>query len=154
LKPKLIIVGAGFFGATIANLCAEKLGIPVCIYEKREHIGGNAYSYFDSNSKIEIHKYGSHLFHTSNLKVIDYISEFAEFNNYRHTVKSKHGNAFYTMPINLSTISSIYGIALNPVDAKQLVKDEASKAKIREPEANLRNKAISLVGLKLYESLI
>ena len=154
MKPKLIIVGSGFFGATIANLCASRLGIPVSVYEKRNHIGGNAYSYFDEKTKIEIHKYGSHLFHTSNLKVIEYISEFAEFNRYRHTVKSKHGNAFYTMPINLSTISSIYGVALNPLEAMRLIKDEAGKAGIVDPEANLRDKAISLVGHKLYEALI
>jgi UDP-galactopyranose mutase len=154
LKPKLVIVGSGFFGATIANLCADKLGVRVCIYEKRDHIGGNAYSYFDEKTKIEIHKYGSHLFHTSNQKVIEFISEFADFNNYRHTVKSRHGDAFYTMPINLSTISSIYGVALSPTEAIQLIKDESSKAGIVNPEANLRDKAISLVGEKLYESLL
>lgn len=154
MKPKLIIVGSGFFGSTIANLCASKLGIPVCVYEKRDHIGGNAYSYFDDETNIEIHKYGSHLFHTSNLKVFNYISEFTEFNSYRHTVKSKHGNAYYTIPINLSTISSIYGIALNPAEARNLIKEEASKSRIVDPEANLRDKAISLVGEKLYHSLI
>ena len=154
MKPKLIIVGSGFFGATIANLCAERLGVPVCIYEKRDHIGGNAFSYFDDKTKIEIHKYGSHLFHTSNKTVIEYISEFAEFNNYRHTVKSKHGDSYYSMPINLSTISGIYGKALNPLEARQLIKNEASKANVADPEANLRDKAISLVGEKLYEALI
>lgn len=154
MKPKLIIVGSGFFGATIANLCAEKLGINVSIIEKRDHIGGNAFSYFDDKTEIEIHKYGSHLFHTSNARVIDYISEFTKFNNYRHTVKSRHGDAFYTMPINLSTISDIYGVALSPAGAMQLITDEVKKAGIGDPDANLRDKAISLVGKKLYESLI
>ena len=81
MKPKktIVIVGAGLFGLTIAERCAS-FGANVQILEKREHIGGNAYSYFDPQTGINVHKYGSHIFHTSNENVWNYINRFSEFN--------------------------------------------------------------------------
>lgn len=149
----LVIVGAGFFGLTIAERASEEFGARVAILEKRSHIGGNAFSYFDSDSGIEVHKYGSHLFHTSNPKVWEYVNRFTSFNEYRHTVVTRHKNSFYSLPINLGTISQIYGQPFSPAEAKKLIEDEAQAEGITNPR-NLEEKAIKSVGRTIYEALI
>lgn len=114
----VIVVGAGFYGLTLANIIAEKSSKKVLIIEKRDHIGGNAYSYMDSRTNVEIHKYGSHIFHTSNKKVIDYIYQFSKFNNYIHKVKTVHNNEIYSLPINLHTLSQFFKKEFSPLQAK------------------------------------
>jgi UDP-galactopyranose mutase len=101
----VIIVGSGFFGATIAEKITDELNLKVAIIEKRSHIGGNSYSEIDESSQIEYHKYGSHIFHTNNNKVWNYCNKFTSFNNYKHRVLTIHKNKTYSMPINLSTIN-------------------------------------------------
>jgi len=148
-----VVVGAGLFGLTIAERVSSILGAKVLVLERREHIGGNAHSYFDTNSGIEIHKYGSHLFHTSNLKVWEYVNKFTSFNNYQHKVLALHKNKFYQMPINLSTICTFYDKNLSPTEAKELISTEVGFAGLLYP-SNFEEKAISLIGRPLYEALI
>lgn len=100
----LIVVGSGFFGATIAERCASQLGLRVCVLERRGHIGGNGWSEIDPDTGIEVHRYGSHLFHTSNEAVWRYVNLFSGFSSYRHRVVARHQDRFFTMPINLGTL--------------------------------------------------
>ena len=97
--PRVLIVGAGFFGLTIAERIASNFDIEVTIVEKRNHIGGNAYSYINSDTNIEVHKYGSHLFHTSNELVWKYVNRFSNFTNYQHQVWTS-----YQGKVNIVTI--------------------------------------------------
>ena len=149
----LVVVGSGFFGLTIARQAADELGLRVLVIEKRAHIGGNAYSEFDPVTGIEIHKYGSHLFHTSNERVWEYVNRFTKFNNYQHKVWAKHQGQLYQMPINLDTINQFFGAKFSSEEAKeflqgQLSEDEATNA------SNLEERAIALIGKPLYEAFI
>ena len=148
----LLVVGAGFFGLTIAERVANQLHKKVVVLEKRNHLGGNAYSYFDKDTGIEIHKYGSHLFHTSNLKVWDYVNKFTKFNAYHHRVFSMFENQVFSLPVNLLTLSQIYGRHYSPSEAMSLIEGYRNKS-IRDLD-NLEQKAISLVGPKIYDTLI
>ena len=127
-STRFVVVGAGFFGLTCAERIADKFNEKVLVIEKRSHIGGNAWSEFDSSTGIEVHKYGSHLFHTSNRKVIDYVSRFSEFNGYRHKVISKVGDTFYPIPINLMTLSSFFGVDFSPASAKIFLDSKSLQA--------------------------
>jgi UDP-galactopyranose mutase len=149
----LIIVGSGFFGATIAERCATELGLRVCIFERRPHIGGNAWSEVDADTGIEVHTYGSHLFHTNSQAVWDYVNCFSAFSNYRHRVIVRHRNRFFTMPMNLGTLSTLFGRFLSPDDARALIAQEVAASGVTDP-ANLEEKAISLVGRTMYEAFI
>ena len=153
MRTDLVVAGSGFYGLTLARQAAEELNLRVLIIERREHIGGNAYSYFDDELGIEVHKYGSHLFHTSNERIWEYVNRFTKFNSYIHRVYSVHNKQIYSMPINLSTISQFYGRALTPGEAKDLV-ENASREGATHKVDNLENKAISLVGKPLYEAFI
>src|SRR5580658_9920730 len=111
-----IIVGSGFSGAVIAERIASQLGEKVLVVEKRDHIGGNCYSETDPETGIEFHRYGTHIFHTSNERVWNYISRFASLNTYRHQVLSCHNGHNYQFPINLETINQFYGVNLRPYE--------------------------------------
>jgi UDP-galactopyranose mutase len=150
---KYIIVGAGFFGAVIAERIANDKGERVLVIDKRPHWGGNCYSEIDSETGIEFHKYGTHIFHTSNEKVWKYINRFTDFNGYRHQVLSVYKDKVYQMPINLETINSFYGINLKPYEIEEFLHKEIGKEQMSEPR-NLEEKAISLIGRPLYEAFI
>ena len=149
----IVIVGSGFFGATIAERCASELGLKVCVIEKRSHIGGNAWSEVDPATGIEVHTYGSHLFHTNNKTVWSYINGFSAFSNYRHRVIVRHGDRFYTMPINLGTLSTFAGKFLSPAQGRAMIDAEIKASEINTPR-NLEEKAISLLGRPIYEAFI
>lgn len=149
----LVVVGSGFFGLTIAEQAASTLGRRVLVLEKRRHLGGNAYSEFEPETGIEIHRYGSHLFHTSNERVWEYACRFTAFNEYQHRVYTIHQGRVFPMPINLGTITSFYGRAMSPDEARALVRSEAAELGEQEP-ANLEEKAISLIGRPLYDAFI
>jgi UDP-galactopyranose mutase len=123
------------------------------VLERRDHIGGNAYSEIDSTTGIEVHRYGSHLFHTSNREVWHFLHQFTEFNNYRHRVFTQHASRVYTMPINLMTINNFFGLNLTPAQARELVEHQAAAEGISQPR-NLEEKAISLIGRPLYEAFV
>jgi UDP-galactopyranose mutase len=149
----ICIVGAGFFGATIAERVANELGRRVLIIERRSHIGGNAYSEIDGSTGIEVHKYGAHLFHTPNREVWDYLHRFTSFTNYTHRVFASHKNQVYALPINLATICQFFGRHFTPDEARALIKEQAGELGGKAPE-NLEEKAISLIGRPLYEAFI
>ncbi len=150
---KFLVVGSGFVGSTIAERIANKKKEKVIVLEKRNHFGGNSYSEFDSETGIEFHKYGSHIFHTHHENVWDYINKFCSFNNYHHKVLARHKGKTYIMPINLSTINSFYNIDIKPTEAEKFLKNEITKENIKAPK-NLEEKAISLIGRPLYETFI
>ncbi len=149
----VVVVGSGFFGLTVAERVASELNRPVLILDRRSHIGGNAYSEIEPETGIEVHRYGSHLFHTSNTRVWDYVSRFTAFNSYEHRVFTIHQDRVYPMPINLATITSFYGRAMTPDEARAQVILDSLEMAGREP-ANLEEKAISLIGRPLYEAFI
>lgn len=149
----LVIVGSGFFGLTIARQAADELGLKVLVIEKRDHIGGNAYSEFDPVTGIEIHKYGSHLFHTSNERVWEYVNRFTKFNNYQHKVWAKHQGRMYQMPINLDTINQFFGTKFSSEEAKEFIQGQLGENEATNA-SNLEERAIALIGKPLYEAFI
>ena len=149
---KYIVAGAGIFGAIIAERLASR-GENVLVVEERDHIAGNIYSYTDEETGIEIHKYGSHIFHTELDEVWDYITKFAEFNDYTHTVDTRYHGELYPMPINLDTINKLYGTNMNAEEAEKFVAEEATKTGITDPK-NFEEKGLSLVGEKLYTAFL
>ena len=151
--PDLIVVGSGFFGLTIAERCASELDLKVLVLERRPHLGGNAYSEFDEETGIEVHKYGTHLFHTSNEKVWDYVRKFTEFTNYQHRVFGKYRGQVYSLPMNLALINQFFGKSHTPDEARALIAEQASEIRT-EDATNLEEKAISLIGRPLYEAFI
>lgn len=145
-----IIVGSGLFGAVAAERLRKK-GRSVLVLERRNHIGGNCYSYNYEGTNINIHKYGTHIFHTNNKLIWDYINQFTEFNRYQHRVLTTYRGKVYSMPINLGTINAFYNINLKPVEVEAFI--AAKREGIVNPR-NLEEKAISLIGKDLYEAFI
>ena len=145
-----VVVGAGFFGAVFAHEVKQS-GKKVLVIEKRDHIGGNCYSYDDPETGINIHKYGPHIFHTADKTIWTYINTFAEFNHYRHRVRTKIRDQEYSLPINLTTINRFFNLHLTPEEAAVFLK---SKSSVAASPANLEDKAISLIGRELYEAFI
>ena len=146
-------MGSGFFGLTVAERAATERGARVVVLERRGHIGGNAYSYRDPATSIEVHKYGSHLFHTSNAEVWAYANRFTSFNDYRHHVYTIHRGRTYQLPINLNTLCAFHDRSMTPDQARAMVRAEVDALGITEP-ANLEEKALSLIGTSLYEAFI
>ncbi len=151
--PDLLIVGSGLFGLTIAERAATQHGVKVTIIDRRDHIGGNAYSERDSETGIEIHKYGAHLFHTSNERVWEYVNRFTTFTDYVHKVYTTHDGVVYPMPINLGTINQFFSAAYTPDEARAVIAEQAGELAGQDPE-NLNDKGISLIGRPLYEAFI
>ena len=151
--PDLVVVGAGLFGLTVAQQAAERAGARVEVVDVRGHIGGNAYSYVDGETGAEVHKYGAHLFHTSNKRVWEYANRFTKFTDYVHRVWATHAGEVYPLPINLGTINQFFHAHYTPAEAKALVASQAGELAGRDPE-NLNDKGISLIGRPLYEAFI
>ena len=149
----LAVVGSGFFGLTVAERCANDLGLRVLILERRDHIGGNAYSEAEPQTGIEIHRYGAHLFHTSNARVWEYVNRFTTFTGYQHRVFSVYKGRVYPLPINLATICEYFGSVMSPDEAKALVAGQSAEVPPGQA-ANLEEQAISLIGRPLYEAFI
>ena len=149
----IVVVGSGLFGLTVAERCANELGLSVLILERRPHIGGNAYSETDPRTGIEVHKYGAHLFHTSNERVWSYVNRFTSFTSYVHHVYTNHDGVVYPMPINLATINQFFSAAYSPDEARALIAQQAGELAGKDPE-NLNDKGISLIGRPLYEAFI
>ncbi|MFJ5265696.1 UDP-galactopyranose mutase [Streptomyces sp. NPDC088387] len=148
----LVVVGSGLFGLTVAERVASRLGRRVTVLERREHLGGNAFSETDGATGIEVHRYGSHLFHTSQARVWEYVRRFGEFTDYQHQVWTHHQGRIYPMPINLGTICSYFGRHLSPAQAARMVAEQAAEA--TDPDRSLEDRAISLIGRPLYEAFI
>ena len=153
LTADLVVVGSGLFGLTIAEQAATELGLKVALLDRRSHIGGNAYSEKEKQTGIEVHRYGAHLFHTSNERVWEYVNRFTDFTNYVHRVYTQHNGIVYPMPINLGTINQFFNAAYSPAEAKALIAEQAGELAGTDPQ-NLNDKGISLIGRPLYEAFI
>ena len=149
----LIVVGSGFFGLTVAERTATQLGKRVLVIEKRNHLGGNAYSEPEPETGIEVHKYGAHLFHTSNKRVWDYVTQFTEFTDYQHRVFAMHDGTAYQFPMGLGLINQFFGKYYSPDEARELIKEQSAEMNAEDAQ-NLEEKAISLIGRPLYEAFI
>ncbi|MFV3115050.1 UDP-galactopyranose mutase [Gordonia amicalis] len=149
----LIVVGSGFFGLTVAERAATQLGKRVLVLERRNHIGGNAYSEAEPTTGIEVHKYGAHLFHTSNDRVWEYVNQFTDFTNYQHRVFALHNGQAYQFPMGLGLISQFFGRYFSPDEARKLIAEQAGEIDTADAK-NLEEKAISLIGRPLYEAFI
>ncbi|MDR2077299.1 MAG: UDP-galactopyranose mutase [Desulfovibrio sp.] len=150
---RCLVVGAGFWGATLAERIAAGLGQRVLVADRRGHPGGNCYSRKDEETGIEAHVYGTHVFHTKNARVWEYVNRFGGFSGYRHRVWTEHQGRVYPLPISLATLNSFYGLNLRPAEAAAFIAGEAARDGVREP-SNLEEKAVSLLGRPLYEALI
>ena len=153
MVKKIVVVGSGLFGLTIAERVAEVLNHEVIVLEKRSHIGGNAWSEFDEKTGIEIHKYGSHLFHTSHEGVWKYVNDFTKFNEYQHRVWTQHSGQSFPMPISLGTMSQFFGKSLSPAEARKLIAAEISGFEF-SGEPTFESAAINAIGFSLYNAFI
>lgn len=153
MKCDFLIVGAGFYGSVLAERISNELKKNVIVIDKRDHIGGNCYSKIDSKTGIEYHLYGSHIFHTSNSEVWNYINKFTEFNNYNHQVLSNYRNKIYQMPINLETINSFYKKNLKPFEVESFLEKKIKKNYHKNP-SNLEEHIINQIGRDLYDAFI
>lgn len=144
-----LIVGAGLFGAVFAHEMTKE-GKKCLVVEKRDHIAGNIYC--ETVDDIHVHKYGAHIFHTSNKKVWDYINTFAEFNNYINSPVASYKDELYNLPFNMNTFSKMCGIK-TPQEAKDIIAKQIKELDIKEPK-NLEEQALSLVGQDVYQKLI
>ncbi|MFT4260658.1 UDP-galactopyranose mutase [Microbacterium sp.] len=146
----LLVVGSGFFGLTIAERAADA-GRKVTVIDRRSHIGGNAYSEAEPETGIEVHRYGAHLFHTSNATVWEYVNRFTSFTNYVHRVYTTHNGTVFPMPVNLGTINQFFQAAYTPDQARALVREQAGEFDAKTA-ANFEEKGIALVGRPLFEA--
>jgi UDP-galactopyranose mutase len=153
MNADLVVAGSGFFGLTIAERCAAELGLRVLVAERRHHIGGNAYSEPEPETGIDVHRYGAHLFHTSNARVWEYANRFTAFTGYQHRVFTIYKGRVYPLPINLATICEYFGAAMSPDQARALIAEQAAEVPPGQA-ANLEQKAVSLIGRPLYEAFI
>jgi UDP-galactopyranose mutase len=149
----LVVVGSGFFGLTVAERAAAELNKRVLVLERRSHIGGNAYSEPEPETGIEIHRYGAHLFHTSNERVWEYVNRFTSFTNYQHRVFARFDGQVYPFPLNLGLINQFFGKAHTPDEARALIAEQAGEFDSKDAK-NLEEKAISLIGRPLYEAFV
>lgn len=148
-KYDYLIVGAGLFGATCANLLSKK-GKKILIIDKRDNIGGNVYTEYIEG--INVHKYGAHIFHTSYDDVWEYVNNFATFNRFTNSPIAIYKNEVYNLPFNMNTFSKIWKDVYTPEDALRHIEEE--KREIKTEPKNLEEQAISLVGRTIYEKLI
>ena len=149
MKYDYLIVGAGLFGAVFAHE-AVKRGKKCLVIDKRNHIAGNIYTY--EQGGINVHRYGAHIFHTSDKEVWDYVNTFAEFNNYINSPVAVYKDELYNLPFNMNTFSKMWGIR-TPAEAKSIIESQIKELNIDNP-ANLEEQALSLVGRDVYEKLI
>ncbi|ELI8779751.1 UDP-galactopyranose mutase [Citrobacter freundii] len=144
-----LIVGAGFYGAVCARELHKK-GKKVLVLEKREHIGGNAFT--DNMKGIQVHKYGAHIFHTNDKLIWDYVNQYADFNRFTNAPIAIHKDKLYNLPFNMNTFYQLWGVK-TPHEAMEVINAQRAKLLGKTP-SNLEEKAISLVGEDIYNILI
>ena len=149
MKYDYLIVGAGLFGAVFAHEATKK-GKKCLVIDKRKHVGGNIYT--ETVEGITVHKYGAHIFHTSDKRVWDYVNNFAEFNNYINAPVANYKGTVYNLPFNMNTFSKMWGIT-TPQQAKKMIEEQVLAAGITSPK-NLEEQAISMVGEDIYKTLV
>lgn len=149
MKYDYLIVGAGLFGAVFAQQ-AKQAGKTVLVIDKRSHLGGNVYT--EEVEGIQVHRYGAHIFHTSDRKIWEYVQQFAVFNRYTNSPVARYKDEVYNLPFNMNTFYQMWGVK-TPEEAKEKLKSQIREAAVCEPK-NLEEQALSLVGKDIYEKLI
>ena len=149
MRYDYLIVGTGLFGAVFAHEIHAAGGKCLCV-DRREHIGGNVYT--RQQRGIWVHKYGAHIFHTSDRKIWEYVNRFAEFNNYINSPVAVYGDELYNLPFNMNTFSRMWGIR-TPAQAREIIDRQRRECAVDEPR-NLEEQALSLVGRDVYEKLV
>lgn len=149
MKYDYLVVGAGLFGSVFAYE-AKKRGKTCLVIDKRPHIGGNVYC--EEIEGINVHKYGAHIFHTSNKATWEYVNQFAEFNNYINSPVAVYKDELYNLPFNMNTFSKMWNIR-TPQEAKNIIAKQIEELHIEEPK-NLEEQALSLAGRDVYEKLV
>ncbi len=149
MKYDYLVVGAGLYGAVFAHE-AKKAGKTCLVIDKRNHIAGNIYC--ENVDGINVHRYGAHIFHTSNKEVWEYINQFAEFNHYINSPVAVYKDELYNLPFNMNTFSRMWGVK-TPAEAKVKIEEQRAELGITEPK-NLEEQALSLAGRDVYEKLI
>ena len=144
-----LIVGAGLFGSVFAYEAGKK-GKTCLVVEKREHIGGNVYT--EEVEGINVHKYGAHIFHTSDKRIWQYMQQFAEFNRYTNSPVANYKGEIYNLPFNMNTFNKLWGV-VTPNEAKDKIQRQVEAYKTSNPK-NLEDQALNLVGRDIYEKLI
>ena len=150
MKYDYLIVGAGLFGSTFAYEMTKK-GKKCLVIDRRNHIGGNIYC--EEINGINVHKYGAHIFHTSNKQIWEYVNQFTEFNNYVNSPIANYKGELYNMPFNMNTFTKLWNDVVTPNDAIKKIEEQKSELGDKEP-TNLEEQAISLVGRDIYEKLV
>lgn len=148
-KYNYLIVGAGLYGAVMANELNKK-GKKCLVIDKRSHIAGNIYC--EDIEEIHVHKYGAHIFHTSDKRIWDYMNQYAEFNNYINSPIAVYKDELYNLPFNMNTFSKMWGIR-TPQEAKKMIAKQVKESGITEPK-NLEEQGLSLVGRDVFEKLV
>lgn len=153
MKYDYLIVGSGLYGATFAYR-AKQMGKKCLVIDKRPHLGGNIYC--ENVEGINVHKYGAHIFHTSNKHVWDFVNSFVEFNRYTNSPIANYKGRQYNLPFNMNTFYQMWGV-LTPEEAKAKIEEQKAEAVVslngREPR-NLEEQALMLIGKDIYETLI
>ena len=148
-----LIVGSGLFGSTFAY-CAKQVGKRCLVIDKRLHLGGNVYC--ESIEGINVHKYGAHIFHTSNKRVWDFVNSIVEFNRYTNSPVANYRGSLYNLPFNMNTFHQMWGVT-TPDDAKKKIEEQKADAIAAlqgRPPQNLEEQALVLVGKDIFEKLI
>jgi UDP-galactopyranose mutase len=148
-KYDYLIVGAGLFGSVFAYE-AHKRGKKCLVIDRRDHIGGNIYC--ENIEGINVHKYGAHIFHTSNKKIWEYVNQFVEFNRYTNSPVANYKGEIYNLPFNMNTFNKLWGV-ITPQEARDRINIQKVEVGIDKPK-NLEEQAISLVGTDIYKKLI
>ena len=149
MKYDYLIVGAGLYGAVMAHELHQR-GKKCLVIDRRDHIAGNIYC--EDIEGIHVHKYGAHIFHTSDKKIWDYMNQFAEFNHYINSPVAVYKDELYNLPFNMNTFSKMWGIR-TPQEAKNMIARQVEEAGITEPK-NLEEQCLSLVGRDVFEKLV
>ncbi|GAB5472037.1 MAG: UDP-galactopyranose mutase [Maribacter sp.] len=152
MLKNILIVGAGFSGAVIAERLSKTKKYNIVVIDKRVHIGGNCHTEIDPETKILVHKYGPHIFNTNNLNVWNYIRTFGKFNNFTNRIKVNSRGSIYSFPINLHTINQFFNVSLSPSEATQLIDKKRDKSIIKA--RNFEEQALGMIGRDLYEAFI
>ncbi|WP_295473648.1 UDP-galactopyranose mutase [uncultured Pseudomonas sp.] len=142
-----LIVGAGFAGSVLAERLASQLGRRVLLLDRREHIGGNAYDHLDA-AGVRVHRYGPHIFHTNAPRIVEYLSRFTAWRPYEHRVLAQVDGQLLPIPINLTTLNRLYGLAMDPAQAEVFL---AARAEPVDPIRSAEDVVVSQVGRELYE---
>lgn len=146
---KIAIIGSGFSGSVIAHLLAQA-GYAIEVFEARTHIGGNCFTQRDSKTRILVHQYGPHIFHTDDQEVWEFMCRFTKMMPFVNRVKANVGNQIYSLPVNLHTINQFFKQAFSPDEAKQFI--QKNSLRFDHPPENFEEQALSFIGSELYEA--